>query len=136
MPQVSDYFPGSRLLGERLLSAFLRLIRFARLAALIADLWTILYAVLIIGWQIVIFFREGSWSALSIKVVLDKLEYGHHVGYTTAQIRENEGSGLLNAVDALLHIPAIVPLLLAAALLTAFYKWLKDFERQYFGSRN
>ena len=111
--------------------AFFRLIRFARMAALIADLWTIAYVFLIVGWQINIFLKEGSWPALSVKSALNTLGRDHHVIYATAQTRGDEANHLSNAVDALLQVPAIVPLLLAAALLTAFYKWLKDVERRY-----
>jgi hypothetical protein len=101
------------------------------MAALIADLWTIAYVFLIVGWQISLFLKRGSWPALSVKSTLNMLGYYHHVIFGTAQIRGDEGSHLSNAVDALLQVPVIVPLLLAAALLTAFYKWLNDIERRY-----
>ena len=101
------------------------------MVALIADLWTIAYVFLLVSWQISIFLKEGSWPALSAKSALTTLGRDRHVIYATAQTRGDEGSHLSNAVDALLQVPAIVPLLLAAALLTAFYKWLKDVERRY-----
>ena len=101
------------------------------MAALIADLWTFAYVFLIVGWQINIFLKKGSWPTLSAKSALNTLGQGHHVIYATAQTRGDEGNHLSNAVDALLQVPAIVPLLLAAALLTTFYKWLKDVERRY-----
>ena len=101
------------------------------MVALIADLWTIAYVFLIVGWQINIFLKEGSWPALSVKSALNTLGRDRHAIYATAQIRGDEANHLSNAVDALLQVPVIVPLLLAAALLTAFYKWLKAVERRY-----
>ena len=101
------------------------------MAALIADLWTVAYVFLIVGWQIKIFLKEGSWPPLSVNSALNTLGQDHHVIYSTAQTRGEEGKHLSNAVDVLLQVPAIVPLLLAAALLTVFYKWLKDVERRY-----
>jgi len=71
-----------------------------------------LYAVFVVGWQINTFLRQGSWPALPLSFFFNKLDRG-------------------DAVDALLRVPAIVPLLLAAVLLTAFYLWLTHTEKQY-----
>ena len=110
--------------------AFLRLIRFAKIAALVAIAWTIFYAVFIIGWQINIFLRQGSWPALPLSSVINKLEYEPGAIYATASAHEIESS----VVDALLRVSAIVPLLLASALLTAFYLWLARTEKRYSGN--
>ena len=110
--------------------AFLRLIRFTRMTALVADLWTILYVVLIVGWQITSLLREGSWPALPLSSVINKLGYERGGIYATASAHEIESS----VVDALLRVPAIVPLLLASALLTAFYLWLASTEKTYSGN--
>ena len=107
--------------------AFLRLIRFTRMTALVADIWTILYAVLIVGWQITSLLREGSWPALPLSSIINKLEYNRGAIDATA-------SAGTNVVDALLRVPAIVPVLLAAVLLTAFYLWLTDIEKRYSGN--
>ena len=56
------------------LPASLRLIRFARMTALVADIWTIFCAVLIVGWQMIIFLREGSWHALAAIIRLQRTE--------------------------------------------------------------
>lgn len=45
-----------------------RFIRFAKLVALIADIWTLACAMLV-GWQTVIFLREGNWQALPLSLV-------------------------------------------------------------------
>jgi hypothetical protein len=117
------------------LSAFLRLIRFTRIAALVADVWTLIYAVLIVGWQITIFLRKGSWPALPLSSAFTKLETDRGTIYATASISEIKRNHLTNAVDALLGIPAIVPLLLAVGLLTVFYLWLTHIEKQYSGNQ-
>jgi hypothetical protein len=113
------------------LPAFLRLIRFTRMTALVADIWTTLYAVLIVGWQITSLLREGSWPALPLSSIINKLEFNRGAIYATASADEIERSQLANVIDAMLRVPAIVPFLLAAALLTAFYLWLTDIEKRY-----
>jgi hypothetical protein len=104
------------------------------MTALVADIWTILYAVLIVGWQITSLLREGSWPALPLSSIINKLEFNRGAIYATASTDEIERSQLANVIDAMLRVPAIVPLLLAAALLTAFYLWLTDIEKQYSGN--
>ena len=104
------------------------------MTALVADIWTILYAVLIVGWQITTFLREGSWPALPLASVINKLELSGGANYGTASVGEIQGGQLEYVTDVMLSVPAIVLLLLAAALLTAFYLWLTDMEKRY--SRN
>jgi hypothetical protein len=113
------------------LPAFLRLVRFTRMTAFVADIWTILYAVLIVGWQISSLLREGSWPALPLSSIINKLEFNRGAIYATASAGEIEISQPANVIDAMLRVPAIVPLLLAAALLTGFYLWLTDIEKRY-----
>lgn len=114
--------------------AFLRLIRFARMATLVAAILTIFNAVLIVGWQIIIFLRKGSWPALPLSHVFNKLDSDGDVIYETASAGEIESSQLANVVDAMLRVPTIVPLLVAATLLTAFYLWLMHTEKRYSGN--
>ena len=115
--------------------AFLRLIRFTRITALVADIWTIFCAVLIVGWQMIIFFREGSWHALPLSSVFNAPKYSRGEIYSTASIDKIERSHLTNLADALLQVPIIVPLLLGAALLTVFYLWLVDTESRCLGNK-
>ena len=110
--------------------AFLRLVRIAKVASLATNAWTIFYAIVIVGWQITSLLREGSWPALPLSSVINKLEYEPGAIYATASAHEIESSVL----DALLRVPAIVPLLLASALLTAFYLWLARTEKRYSGN--
>jgi hypothetical protein len=100
---------------------------------LVADVLTILYAALIIGWQITSLLREGSWPTLPLSPIINKLEFNRVAIFATASGGEIESSKLPNVIDTTLRVPAIVPLLLAAALLTAFYIWLTDLEKKYPG---
>jgi len=107
-----------------------RLVRFAKLTALIADVSTIFCAFLIVGWQITIFFRDGSWPALPLSLVFGKHEYNPSEVYSTASINKLVASQSIIFTDALLDLPIIMPLLLAAAFLTAFCLWLASVERE------
>jgi hypothetical protein len=98
------------------------------MTALVADIWTIFCAVLIVGWQMIIFLREGSWHALPLSFVFSTLKSSRGEVYSTASTDKIERSHLTNLADVLLQVPVIVPLLLGAALLTAFYLWLSDTE--------
>ena len=112
--------------------AFLRLVRFARVAALIAAAETIFCAVFIIGWQAKSWLANGTWPALRLSSVLKKLEiYRGDDIYMTASAGEIERSYLTKLWDALLGLPAIVPLLVASALLIAFYLWLTHTQKRY-----
>ncbi len=113
------------------MTAFLRFIRCAKIAALIAGIWTISYVFLIVAWQIVIFLSGGDWPAVPVKFVLNRLKYGRGIIYETASTRGIGGSHLETASNALLQLPAIVPLLFAAVLLAIFYLWLSHTEKQY-----
>ena len=71
---------------------------------------------------------------MPLSSVFNTLESSRGEIYSTASIDKIERSHPTNLADALLQVPVIVPLLLGAALLTAFYLWLSDTERRY--SRN
>ena len=114
--------------------ASLGFIRFARMTALVADIWTMFCAVLIAGWQMIIFLREGRWHALPLSSVFGTLESSRGEVYSTASTDKIERGHVTNLVDVLLQVPVIVPLLLGAALLTAFYLWLSDSERRSSGN--
>ena len=116
---------------ERPLTAFPRLIRFAKIAALGSAILTVSYAILLLGWQTYTFLSEGDWPAVPVKFALNKLKNGHGVIYETARTRGIAGNQFTDASDALLQIPAIVPLLFAAVLLIVFYLWLSHIEKEY-----
>jgi hypothetical protein len=112
------------------LIAFPRLIRFAKITALVADLWTISYVVLIGGWQTYIYLSAGDWPAVPVKSVLEKLKTSREI-YEVAATRGIGGGHFPNQFDALLQTPVIVPLLFAGVLLTVFYFWLSHIEKQH-----
>ena len=103
-------------------------IRFARKAVLIIDIWTILSAVLVVGWQAIIFFRQGIQASLTLSYFFSNVR---DTNITTASIGENQRDDF---VDQLLQVQAIVPLIIAAVFLTAFYRWLKVLEKRYSGN--
>jgi hypothetical protein len=103
-----------------------RFIRFAKLTVLVADIWTLACAALIVGWQTFIFLREGSWRDLPLSLVFTAKNTDTEV-YSTASIDKIGESRL---ADALFEMPIIIVLFLAAAFLTAFYAWLYDTEKQ------
>jgi len=111
-----------------------RFFRFAKLTVLISDVSTILCAALIIGWQAVVFVRDGRWQALPLSLIFTSQHSGDDI-YSTASIDKIEGSRAVNSLDTLLQVPIIVLLLLAATFLTAFYLWLSDAERRLAGEQ-
>ena len=109
----------------------IRFVRFAKLWVLIADVLTISCAVLTVGLQINNWLRDGSWPTLPLSLVLSQVERSRDDIYTTASIAKIEESRAANFVDALLQMPIIMLLLVAAVLLTAFYSWLISLEKEY-----
>lgn len=94
---------------------------------LFADLSTIFCAFLIVGWQIIIFLRDGSWRALPLSLVFSTP--GGEV-YSTASTGRIAESWTRNFTDALLEVPIITFLLLAVAFLTGFYLWISSLEKE------
>jgi hypothetical protein len=91
-------------------------IRFARRAVFIVDVMTVLSAVLFVGW------RE-DWRVLPLSLVF---KHSDTEVYSTASI--DRIGRATDFADAFLQLPVIALLLLAIALLTAFYLWLHDTE--------
>ena len=104
------------------------------MTALVADIWTVFSAVSIVSWKMITFLRDGSWHALPLSSVFNTLEYNRGEIYSTASIDKIDEGHQAALADALLQVPVIVPLFLAAALLTAFYLWLSDTEKRYSGN--
>ena len=115
------------------MTAFLCLIRSTKIAALVADVWTIAFATLILGWQTIVFLSEGAWPGVSLQVALEKLGYGNGVVYETTATRGIGAHEPPSALHALLQVPAIVPSILVVVLITVFYLWLSRIEKQYSG---
>jgi hypothetical protein len=96
-----------------------RLIRFTKTTALISFLWTLFCAVLLLGWQVAIWFREGIWHSYTVAALV---KADPEVTYTTSSYTAQ------TTIEKLLEIPAIIPLLIVAALLRAFYGWVAALE--------
>jgi hypothetical protein len=107
-----------------------RFIRFAKVTVLIVDIWTIACAALVIGWQTIVLFRDGSWRVLPLSFVFSAQKSDDGEVYSTASIGKIHESEATVFADALLQMPIIALLLLAAAFLTAFYLWLYNTEKR------
>jgi hypothetical protein len=112
-------------------STFQQLLRFAKLTALLAAAFTILCAVMIVGWQVTSWIQNGEWNAYPISSVISSLQSDENATYVTASLKKVErGSPFWEAIaDWLLGIPAIAPLLIAAVLLLALYLKLSAIEK-------
>ena len=106
------------------------LIRFAKLTVLTANVLTIVCAVLILSWQVTFFLRDGSWRALPLSFILNSRPYGSSEVFMTASIDKVGESQSTGFVDALLHVPIPIILILGVAFLTAFYSWLSNIEKR------
>jgi uncharacterized membrane protein YraQ (UPF0718 family) len=107
-----------------------RFIHLIRLSVLGAAILTCAYIVLIFGWQLFTFMEQGTWPALTVSSALDLLNQNHAHSYltqATRSIRNPDASGLK---DILLQLPAVMPLVIAAILLAAFYTCLSRIERR------
>jgi hypothetical protein len=107
-----------------------RFIRFAKLTVLIADIWTLAYVALVFGWQTFIFLRDGSWQALPLSFVFDTQSYSDGDVDSTASIDKIGQSRATTFAEALLQMPILTLLLLAAAFLSVFYLWLYETEKR------
>jgi len=114
------------ILGGTGLGGFLCLIRIAKKAALAAAAWTTCCALLLLGWQTKTWLAEEIWPTVQLSTIVQNLGIGGGAIYLPASVDEFEESGLTGAISG---VPAIVPLLVALAMLIAFYLWLRHAER-------
>ena len=106
-----------------------RIIGFAKWTAWTVNAATTVCAILMAGWQVVIFLRDGSWPALPLSLLFGKAEDAQRDIYSTASVNKI-ASTAPDFVDMLLQIPIIVILVLAVILLSAFYLWLSAIEKE------
>jgi hypothetical protein len=85
---------------------------------------------LVFGWQTFIFLRDGSWQAVPLSFVFDTQTYTRGDVDSTGSIDKIRESQATNFVGALLQMPILTLLLLAAAFLSAFYLWLYNTEKR------
>jgi hypothetical protein len=93
---------------------------------LVSTVWTILCAVLIVGWQVTSWLQGGIWDP-SLSSMIRSLQGNQDITYATASANKPATEGI---TDWFLEIPAIVPLLIASALLLVFYAWLATIEQE------
>lgn len=108
---------------------FLRLIRVTKAVVLTADILTVFCAAMLIGWQATLFLRDGYWPALPVSAVFGGAGGRGAQIVATASVAQTDVVAGLG--DLLLRVPSILPLLLAIALLSAFWCWLAAVDRKY-----
>src|SRR5262245_41049958 len=121
-------------LGYPLLLMTQRLLKFARATALLSAAWTILIAVLLVGRQVSSWFQTGDWEEYPLSWAINDLKRTQDSTYTTASAN-GDATELTTAQEMLgwlLDIPAVVPLLVAAALLLVLYVRLATFGQRPF----
>jgi hypothetical protein len=107
--------------------------RFAKATTLFSAAWTIICAVFVTGLQISSWLKKGVWDAYPISSVIDRLKTGEAATYVLAS-SDILDAELINSqvlTNWLLRIPAIVPLLIASALLISFYMLIAVIEKRY-----
>jgi hypothetical protein len=106
----------------------LRFLKFAKVTVLASAVGTIFCATFIFGWQLISWFRHGSWDVFPISSVLLSGKAIYIIA--SADHIMPQQAPLQNVIDWLLEIPAIVPLAIASALLFSFYARLSMMEKQ------
>ena len=122
-----DKSPESSAGGGRRLYAFQRFVKFAKMTALFSAVWTVLCTATLIGWQAF----SGVTDAYRLSSIVDRLKSNDNGVYSTASLNTSAGLTIKQQIaDWLLEIPAIVPLLVVAAMLLAFHRWLAVIENE------
>jgi hypothetical protein len=113
-------------MGGRTLSAFQPVAKFTKLIALLSAAWTALCGAMIIVWQA----SSGAGDVYRLSSVIEAVK--RNPVYVAASSNELETESTIGQeiTDWLLALPAIVPLLMAAALLLSFYRWLAVVEKE------
>jgi hypothetical protein len=107
-------------------------VKFAKITALLSAAWTILCAVMIVGFQAASWIRNGVWDGYRLSSVLKSLKGDQNITYVTASADKFDAELTTKQAiaDWLLGIPAIVPLLIVAALHLAFYLGLGSSKKK------
>jgi len=115
------------------LPTFLQTVKVAKSIALLSSAWTLLCAGLIVGRQAISWIWTGVSQDYHLSSVIKMLKGEPAAIYVTA----STDGGLKPAptiihamVNWLLDIPVVFPLLLAAALLAVFHRWLVTVENE------
>jgi len=119
------------LWGHKVTAFEQRLVRFTKIAVIIAATWTGLSAAMLVSAQLIFWLQNKEWDAYPISsVIADRRD----ITYTVASSRELNKDQIYDnqIVDWVLHVPAIVPLLIAFVCLVAFWMRLSEIEKRGF----
>ena len=100
---------------------------FAKIAARLGAIWTLLSAVLVLGWQILLWILTSEWTALSISksLALANLKVG-------SSERSGESLNTIHRIlDWLLDLPASGFLLAVAVILMAISISAASIEKRF-----
>ena len=109
-------------------------IRVTKIIVLAAGILTGAFIVFVVGWQLTTFVEQGSWPSLTISSALEILNQNHSHNYITQATRGIGHAQTGGLLDALLSLPVIAPLIIAAVLLSAFYLYLTRIDIPYSGN--
>ena len=117
------------------MGGLLSLIQFAKLATLIAVAWTMLVTAVLVWWQAKTWAAEGYWPAVRLSTVIEQLRASDGATYLAASVDTLARAEPCGFMTVLAEAPAIAALLVALALLIAFYLCLGRAARFYGGVR-
>jgi hypothetical protein len=114
------------------LSAFRRLVKLARLTAIVSAVLTILCAGWILGLQVTSWTRTGVWEAYPLSLLVKNLKSDQTGIYSTASSDkfQTKLTSKQVIVDWFLGIPTAAILLVVAALHFVFYLYLAAIEKE------
>jgi hypothetical protein len=117
-------------LGANRLSAFKRLVRFAKLTTLLSGVSTILCATAVFGVQVSSWLRTDVWETYQLSSALSKSD--ESAVYVTASTDkfQIESTNTQTMVEWFFGLPIVLLLLIAAGLHVVFYLYLVALEKQ------
>ena len=115
-----------------------RLVKVVKATALLAVVWTAVYAVALFGWQVFAWKRDGFWDSYPLSSAIRDLGIDRSVTeYSTASAdstTSKDQSVVQQIFELALDVPTIVLLLMVLALLMAFYIRLTAIENRQTGA--
>jgi hypothetical protein len=118
--------------GANRLSAFKRIVRFAKLTTLLSGVSTILCATAVFRFEVSSWLRTDVWETYQLSSALRGLKSDQSAVYVTASTDkfQTELTSTQAIVDWMLGIPTVLLLLAVAALHVLFYLYLVAVEKQ------